>query len=251
MQLQTRLKNSVRLLQRSRFHYYRMANLQAPFWLAVNGQTCRIAAGENPGASSCYAEVVIEDCYDIFAYAKRAKPKVIVDIGANLGVFSKLCSLLFPEADIYAYEPNPTALEWLNKNAEGTRIQVFSGAVGQNSGVVNLDTACDSTIGRVTEDGDLRVQCLAAAEVAAGRPIDFLKMDCEGSEWSILQDPTLLERTQECGLEYHLHDGHTLAELQGLVEQAGHRVQGVANIKEEGKYGVLRSMRQSSAARLA
>jgi methyltransferase, FkbM family len=225
-----------------------MAMLQPPFWLSANGQTCRIAAGQNPGASSCYAEVVIEDCYKIFGYAKRANPQVIVDIGANLGVFSKLCSLLFPQADIYAYEPNPSALEWLAQNAEGTRIQVIASAVGQTSGTVNLDTSCDSTIGRITENGNLPVQCIAAAEVGAGRQIDLLKMDCEGSEWSILQDLTLLARTTACCLEYHLDDHHSLEELRELIEKAGHRVISVNNTKENGKFGVIRSVQKSRTA---
>lgn len=240
-----RFKNSARLLQRSRFHYYRMAMLRPPFWLSVNGQTCRIAAGQNPGASSCYAEVVIEDCYGIFGYAKRANPQVIVDVGANLGVFSKLCSLLFPQADIYAYEPNPSALEWLEQNAVGTRIQVMASAVGQTSGMVKLDTSCDSTIGQISENGNLPVQCVAAASVAAGRQIDLLKMDCEGSEWSILQDLTLLGRTTACCLEYHLDGNHSLEELRGLIEQAGHRVMSVDNTKENGKFGVIRSVQES------
>jgi FkbM family methyltransferase len=246
MNLQTRLKNSFKLLQHSGFHYYRMAMLQPPYWLSVNGKTCRVEAGNDAGSGSCYAEVVVEDCYKIFSYAKHAKPKVIVDIGANIGVFSKLCSLLFPDADIYAYEPNPSALEWLTKNAEGTRIQVFPCAVGQTSGMVSLDTSCDSTIGRITESGNLEVQCVAASELAEGRPIDFLKMDCEGSEWSILQDLTLLERAQVCGLEYHLHDGHTLAELKELMGRAGHHVVDVSNTKEDGKFGVIRSTLKSN-----
>jgi FkbM family methyltransferase len=217
-----------------------MAMLQPPFWLSANGKTCRVAAGNDAGSGSCYAEVVVEDCYEIFDYAKRANPKVIVDIGANLGMFSKLCSLLFPQADIYAYEPNPSALEWLRRNAEGTEIQVFPCAVGQSSGMVKLDTSCDSTIGHITEAGDLSVQCIAASNIATGRQIDFLKMDCEGSEWAILQDPTLLNRTTEACLEFHLVDHHTLDELRDLIEKADHRVISISNTKDDGKFGVIR-----------
>jgi FkbM family methyltransferase len=243
MAIYHRLKNSINLMRRSRFHYYRNAMLRPPFRVRANGRTCLVAAGDELGAGTCYSEVVVEDCYGLFAYSKQASPRVIVDIGANIGVFSKLCSMLFPDADIYAYEPNPKALKWLAQNAEGTRIGVIPSAVGEHSGRVSLDTSCDSTIGRVVEAGDLTVDCLAASEVAEGREIGLLKIDCEGSEFSILQDLSLLERTQELRLEFHLFDGHSLKELQDLISSAGHRIDGISKIKEDGKFGVLRSKR--------
>src|SRR4051812_28608060 len=132
MTLHYRLKNCINLFRRSRYHYFRMAMLKPPYWLRANGMTCKIYAGDELGSGSCYAEVIVEDCYGLFAHFKRAKPRVIVDIGANIGMFSRLCTLLFPDADIYAYEPNPSALKWLVHNAEGTRIQVISSAVGEH-----------------------------------------------------------------------------------------------------------------------
>jgi FkbM family methyltransferase len=240
-----RFKNSARLLQRSRFHYYRMAMLQAPFWLSANGKTCRVVAANELGAGSCYAEVVVEDCYQIFHYAKRANPQVIADIGANFGIFSRLCSLLFPQADIYAYEPNPLAIKWLRQNAEDTHIQVIPSAVGLSSGEVSLDTSYDSTIGRIKADGNLMVQCVAASDIAAGRDIDFLKVDCEGSEFAILQNTNLLNRTKEMCMEYHLFDGHSLDDLRGLMERGGHQILSISNVKEGGKFGIIRSIHKS------
>lgn len=123
--------NSARLLRRSRFHYYRYAVTRPPYWLWADGQLWRIAASDEPGTGSCYSEVAVEDCYGIFSYARRARPRLIVDIGANLDMFSKLCSMLFPDADIYAYEPHPSPLIWLRQNASGTKIQVVPVLTGE------------------------------------------------------------------------------------------------------------------------
>jgi len=217
-----------------------MAMVHPPYWLSVNGDNTKIFADDNSGSTTCYREVVVDDCYNLLKYAQSHKPSTIVDIGANIGVFSKFCTLLFPSASIYAYEPNPIALKWLNHNAHNTHIQVFPCAVGNQSGAVALKTNCDSTIGYLSLDGDLSVQCIPSFEVAENLSIDLLKMDCEGGEWSILQDPNLLERTKNFCLEYHLYDNHSLQELTELIEKANHQVILIQpNEGHDGKFGLL------------
>src|SRR5437762_1272283 len=89
MTILARVQNSARLMIRSRFRYFRSAMVHPPFVFYANGKTHQIAAGSDSGSGSCYSEVVVEDCYGLFGYAKRERPRTIVDIGANIGVFSK------------------------------------------------------------------------------------------------------------------------------------------------------------------
>lgn len=235
------------LILRSKFHYFRMAMVHPPYWIAANGKACQVLAGNDLGSLTCYGEVIVDDCYDIFNYSKHFKPSIIVDIGANVGIFSKLCSLLFPDADIYAYEPNPTALNWLEQNADFTRIKVYPFAVGEQAGLVMLDSETDSTNGRISNEGNLTVNCVSPSEVAEGVQIDLLKMDCEGSEWSILQDTQLLRRTHNFCMEYHLFDKQTIQDLQELIEKAGHRIVRVSpQIDWESTVGILWSTRMST-----
>jgi FkbM family methyltransferase len=236
-------------LIRSQFHYYRNAMLHPPFWLSAGGRNTRIWANDSLGSSTTYHEIIVEDTYGMFEYYKHHQPSVIADIGANVGMFSKLCSLLFPDADIYSYEPNPDAFSWLEKNAEATGIKAYPCAVGARSGVVMLNAEYDSTIGLISPEGNIPVNCIAASEVAQGHQIDLLKMDCEGSEWSILQDTSLLRRTQYFCLEYHLSDDRTIQDLQELIEKAGHRILRLCpNSVYENKYGLLWSTRIASAS---
>ena len=219
-----RIKLSIALLRRSQFHYYRMSMTHPPFWLAAKGKVCRVFSDSTAGARACYAEVLVTDCYRLFPYAKHNAPRVIADIGANVGMFSRLCTLLFPEADVFAYEPHPAAIPWLHENAKDTRIRVIPCAVQKNQGMQRMSAGQDSTVGQVGPTGGFSVQCISAAEVAQGMPIDLLKMDCEGSEWSILEDASLLGRTQDFCMEYHLDESRSLAHLEDLIRSAGHRV---------------------------
>lgn len=214
--------------------------LHPPYYLSVNGNNTMIFADNNSGSATCYREIVADDCYHLLDYAKHYQPSVIVDIGANIGVFSKFCSLLFPKASIYSYEPNPAALKWLEQNAQNTQIQVYPFAVARETGILALETNCDSTIGYLSLDGDLLVQCIPSNEVAQNLPIDLLKIDCEGSEWLILQDPRLLERTQFLCLEYHLYENHTVQELTKLIEKANHQIIDLQpNTGYNGMFGLL------------
>ncbi|MFB2833822.1 FkbM family methyltransferase [Floridanema evergladense] len=241
-----KLINLKNILIRSNFHYFRMAMVHPPYWISANGKSCQVFADDNLGSITCYREVIIDDCYDIFNYSKQVNPSVIVDIGANVGMFSKLCSLLFPNADIYAYEPNPNALKWLDKNSKDTRIKVFPYAVSNEMGVLMLDTECDSTIGRINQSGKTSVKSIAASEVAESRQIDLLKMDCEGSEWSILRDKSLLQRTQYFCLEYHLYDERSIKDLKTLIQESGHQISRISyNTAYGEKFGLLWSSRIS------
>jgi len=202
-----------------------MKRARPPYWISAKGRSCRVFVDNDRGVSDDYKEIIAEDCYNLFNYAKTANPSVIADIGANVGMFAKLATVLFPEADIYAYEPNPEALKWLKKNAESTRIQVFPYAVCLEAGEVIMETRFESTCGgKVSPGGNLRVEAVASSQAAEGRPIGLLKMDCEGSEWTILRDESLLRRTKDLVLEYHAWEGHTVEELRSLVEKGGHRI---------------------------
>ena len=81
---------------------------------------------------------------------------------------------------------------------------------------------CQTTI---APTGSIRAECLGAREVAEGKAIDLLKIDTEGSEWDILQEPSLLQRTKHCTLEYHIrNESENLERLTKLIEQGSHRI---------------------------
>lgn len=79
--------------------------------------------------------------------------------------------------------------------------------------------------------------------VAEGKTVDLLKIDCEGGEWEILGCPSLLRRTRFLRLEYHLGDGHTLTDLEALLGAGGHRIRRLER-RTAANSGLLASDRQ-------
>jgi FkbM family methyltransferase len=127
-------------------------------------------------------------------------PKVIYDLGANVGVSSLFFASLYPQATIYGFEPLPENFEVCLLNYRGIRnsSQVFPWAVGSKSGLATFDCKNDSRGGRLkSTHQDPNLQTIAQIQVKIvsivdliGKeglpPPDLLKIDVEGAEYDVL-----------------------------------------------------------------
>ncbi len=79
-------------------------------------------------------------------------------------------------------------------------------AVSKNAGRIELENCGDSNQSRVVlnNEGSVDMCSLETVIEKVGGQIDLLKMDCEGSEWSVLEDSKLLEKINNITFEYHL-----------------------------------------------
>ncbi|NDV95253.1 FkbM family methyltransferase [Dysgonomonas sp. 521] len=68
-------------------------------------------------------------------WLKQAGIKSILDIGANTGQFAKKIRLIFPDADIFSFEPIPTIYNKLVANFEGdNKFKAFNYGLGDEEG---------------------------------------------------------------------------------------------------------------------
>ncbi|MEK7257933.1 MAG: FkbM family methyltransferase [Bacteroidota bacterium] len=127
---------------------------------------------------------------------------VVVDGGANHGIFSMLAARHFPGKKIYAVEAYPKLLPILEKNVAGKNIEIIPQALAAEDGEVSFFTSetsdqMGSTIPENVEEftagapvQEVRVPAVSLANLVRQEGISkiaVLKLDVQGAEFSILK----------------------------------------------------------------
>ena len=158
----------------------------------------------------------------------------ILDIGANVGFFSLFAASRWGGA-VFAYEPVQANYEEMVNNVKANphvtitcRRMAVSGASGtiemffdHTAALTTTATACPS--GRKSGKAE-KVKAVTLQDIFEQerlRTVDLLKMDCEGSEFSILYhtNPATLRRIGQMAIEVHgnadddTHNAHALGEF--------------------------------------
>lgn len=186
------------------------------------------------------------------------KNDIVIDIGANIGVFSILAATL-GAVWIYSYEPSPDEFRWFNYNVNlndlDDIIKTFNLAVGARKGKAELSIDMNNPGGhhlrRVDElpKRSLSVECVTLKDIFKTNRIekcDFLKMDCEGSEYDILlSSDECLGRTGKISLEYHDNvTQYSHEDLKYHLQDMGFIVNVVKNSSSRHMCGMLYARRR-------
>lgn len=135
----------------------------------------------------------------------------VVDIGANVGVFSLYIKSQFPNATIHAYEPLPALYELLTKNTQG-----FSDIHCYPFGLSDKDQQCniyftpnnsgETSIKRRTDFYETISikEAKSSFEESGINHIDVLKIDTEGCECEIIESLLyIIDDIKIILVEYH------------------------------------------------
>ncbi len=85
----------------------------------------------NGGFPGLYGEVVTEDIYKIKEL--NFIPDVILDLGANIGIFSRYARQLFPAALIISVEPHPDNIKVFKKYTKDRNIKLIKKGIGKGT----------------------------------------------------------------------------------------------------------------------
>jgi len=161
----------------------------------------------------------IETMWQIYCrgvYDVRRTDRIIVDAGANIGLFACFAAKAAPQSIIHAIEPMPATYERLvrtvRQNSLDDRIRCHSEALSSHRGHAAMAAASASQMAHVVEgagpSNGVAVATTTLADLVDridAPVIDLLKMDIEGSEYDVLHSTasSTLRRFRRIVVEYH------------------------------------------------
>jgi FkbM family methyltransferase len=158
---------------------------------------------------------------------------LVVDVGANAGVFTHLLWSLKPDTEIIAFEPLPKMNLKIQEWARRTRanLKLFKSAVSDHSGIATFcaeadnDTSASLQLANDHRQG-FQVKVVTLDSALPNRPIFLIKIDVEGFEPEVLSGAQkTLQNTRFLLIEAHSKPAHAkLVEKLGpewLSEQVG------------------------------
>lgn len=182
----------------------------------------------NGGYAGLYGEVVTEDTYRLRSV--QFTPELVVDIGANVGVFSRYARTLFPAAKIIAVEPDPLNAIHFRKFTQDPGITLMEYALGSGQifhGTTAANGAHETYLSAGLGYPEEMMSKLASAHrglVPSNVPSlrlteilnrcwkpgmkTVLKIDCEGAEnciWEHQPSVALLREMDYLAIEVHTY----------------------------------------------
>ena len=173
-----------------------------------------INSGEFHNLCVVFNEIVCTDTYHN-DFVNIEPDDVVVDIGFNFGIFS-IQSLRFKPKRIVAFEPNPNLVSLYLNNFKTDLIEIYQQAISNKNGKTkffeNSDTGMSTIIDDINIDSrntsyDVEVRAFNQIIIDYNLSnIDYLKVDCEGSEYDIFEsipDEYLKNKIRKISIEFH------------------------------------------------
>lgn len=160
----------------------------------------------------CFMEIFNQDIYALESLSLPPNP-TIIDLGANIGLFSLAAHTYFPDAHIISYEPHPDTFSYLQKNAPFATL--YNAAVAAD-GVAFIQAAGISAQRKLAPHG-FPVTSYSLNTILQNIPtVDLLKIDIEGSEFPLIENatPATLSKIHRIVMEIHASPHPITTKLQ-------------------------------------
>lgn len=138
----------------------------------------------------------------------------VIDIGANIGVFSLYAAHCGKAIKVFAYEPNSESFQYLLKNIKANHLEQIIvphrlAVTGASSGKVRFPKKSSMYNAIIEGESDTDFEEVETTDLptilSGSEQIDLLKLDCEGAEYDILMksDQNVFIQISAIRMEYH------------------------------------------------
>ncbi len=207
-----------------------------------------------------FREMFVPRSYTCEGFYRPMPSDVVMDVGANIGLFALFLQWCAPGIKVHCFEPGAYALDLLRKNIGLNRLDsavaIHPYAVSAQCGVGRLSDAAVSTMRELkprAADGPAAGETIEtvdlprALELCRTGHVDLLKMDIEGSEYEVINaaPPRAWEPIERVALEFHdyLHPGCREVVTRRLRE-AGFNWIRVVTYWPAARFGILHAGRR-------
>ena len=177
-------------------------------------------------------EIFITKIYDKFFEVNKGD--VVVDIGGNLGLFSYY-ALCKGAKQVYCFEPSPQSYNCIIENFNLDNLVVEEAAVGAKDGEVTFNINPESSINSSMFTSNENSQTITCGSINLNtyiktnniEKIDYLKIDCEGAEYEIIEsldEQYLTNNIDKICLEYHLNKNGEINTILNKLKKCGFNV---------------------------
>lgn len=176
-----------------------------------------ISNEKNEGQSE-FGNIVVKDLYKVQDYPKDYFD-YIIDVGANIGIFSVMMRMLHPNAKIFAFEPHEETYSYLLQNTNMLNIHTERLALGDGSKLYFQERPDKHILNHmfVKKKSEHWAKSITLYSMIEKYGLDLnkryiLKFDCEGGERSLLQtqgSETVLKKAEHISMEIHFKSKST------------------------------------------
>jgi hypothetical protein len=134
------------------FTFFRNKTFDLPRSISICNQKFSLSLPNERGVSELFRDIILDDEYWLHSLP-ASQINSILDVGANIGLFSVAAKIYFPQACIHAYEPNLGVKKHLDHQASTFGFRAIYEAIGKTSGrgTLSKNLECD-TAARVNQD---------------------------------------------------------------------------------------------------
>ena len=195
-----------------------------------------------------FTEIFLDDTYKLkwiknFSKKNGIQINSILDIGGTCGLTSMLSRSYFPSSTIHCYEPNTDIEKFLEPNSKTANFKYFLEAVGGKSGMVRLNIDNNQSVLSSISSEEIgttkQISFKEALERFGNISVDIVKMDCEGSEWEILDNVESWKNIKFITMEYHLGiDNYDHNKIIKALDNIGFKIISEIENSNEYNYGI-------------